>query len=224
MCWSAEADLLAGSAVAGLGLACLSRVRRPRELPLAVLPLLLGAHQLIEAVVWLGTQGRIGAGPALWARTAWVVIALPVLPVLVSAGVWCAVGGPASAGRRRRAGFAVLGAAVSLLLLAAVLTHPVTVRAHGHALTYGTGTPWAPVLLTGYVLATVGALLASGDRLLRLLGRLTGAAAVLAALLWRLAFVSTWCALAALASVVLLRWVGSANQMGLSWADRLERP
>lgn len=108
MCWSAEADLVAGTAVAGLGLLCLARVRRPRDLPLAAVPLLLGVHQLTEAAVWLGVDGRIGAAPALWARTAWAVIALPLLPALVSVGVWCAMGPPGAAGRsaagqRRRA-------------------------------------------------------------------------------------------------------------------------
>ncbi|MDH6117481.1 hypothetical protein ABH930_003158 [Kitasatospora sp. GAS204A] len=219
MCWSAEADLVTGTAVAGLGLLCLARVRRARDLPLAAVPLLLGVHQLTEAAVWLGVDGRISAGPALWARTAWVLIALPVLPALVPAGVWCALGPPSAdassiAAHRRRAGFALLGVTVAALLLAAVLTHPVTAEAHRHLLTFGTGIPYVPLLLTGYLLATVGALLASGDRLLRLLGWLVGGAAVVCALLWRLAFISTWCALAALVSVVLLRWIGSAGRGG----------
>ncbi|MEV7780529.1 DUF6629 family protein [Kitasatospora sp. NPDC088351] len=44
--------------------------------------------------------------------------------------------------------------------------------------------------------------------MLRRLGVLTGAGAVLCSVLWRLAFVSTWCALAALVGVVLLHWAG----------------
>jgi hypothetical protein len=64
------------------------------------------------------------------------------------------------------------------------------------------------VLLAGYLAATVGALLTSADRGLRTLGLLTGAAAVVCGLLWQVAFVSTWCALAALVSVVLLGWTG----------------
>ncbi|MFI6444767.1 DUF6629 family protein [Kitasatospora sp. NPDC050543] len=55
---------MAGTLVAGLGLACLARVHRPGQLPLAALPLVLGVHQLIEAAVWLGVDGRLGPGPA----------------------------------------------------------------------------------------------------------------------------------------------------------------
>ncbi|MER8184526.1 DUF6629 family protein [Kitasatospora sp. NPDC094015] len=203
MCWSAEADAAVGGAVAVLGVACLARVRRVEQLPLAALPLLLGLHQLIEAAVWLGVDGRIGTAAAGAARTAWAVIALPVLPVLVPFGVWCA----ARPRTRAQVAFLALGVAVAVPLAVAVAVNPVTAHAHGHALTYSIGVPGAAPLLAGYLVATVGALLCGGDRLLRLLGVLVGAGAVICALVWRLAFVSTWCALAAVAAVLLLAWV-----------------
>ncbi|MFJ3217720.1 DUF6629 family protein [Kitasatospora sp. NPDC086801] len=78
----------------------------------------------------------------------------------------------------------------------------------GHPAGYGVGTPHQALLLTGYLLTTVGSLLASGDRLLRRLGLLTGAGAALCALPWRLAFVSSWCATAALAGLLLPHWAG----------------
>ena len=212
MCWSAEADLAAGMIVSGVGLACLALVRRPGQLPLAALPLVLGIHQLVEAAVWLGVDGRLGPGPAQWARTVWAVIALPLLPALVPFGVWCAVRTPG--GRVRRAAFVVLGFAVAAALAVAVADRSVTADAHTHALTYGVGIPYAPLLLAGYLLATVGSLLASGDRTLRLLGALVGAAAVVSAALWRFAFASAWCALAALVSVVVLAWVRRDGRPG----------
>ncbi len=91
--------------------------------------------------------------------------------------------------------------------MVAVARHPVTAEEHGHMLSYAVGIPYAPLLLAGYLVATIGSPLLSGDRTLRLLGVLTGVGALLSALLWRLAFASTWCALAALVSVVLLEWV-----------------
>ncbi|AUG82209.1 hypothetical protein CFP65_7639 [Kitasatospora sp. MMS16-BH015] len=254
MCWSAEADLVAGTVVAGLGVWCLAGVQRARDVPLAALPLLLGVHQLIEALVWWGVDRPAGAG---WAVTAWAVIALPVLPLLVSAGVWCSAGPPARTGpaaerlaaaprtrsadrdrdrdrdrdwdrdwdrdrlgrriragrrvrlgRRVRAGLALLGAAVCVLLAIALATRPVTVEPHGHTLRYGVGLPYAAAALAaGYLLTTVGALLCAADWVLRLLGALVGLGAALCLTLYRLAFVSTWCALSALAALILLRWV-----------------
>lgn len=91
-------------------------------------------------------------------------------------------------------------------LAVAVATRPVTATEHGHTRGYAVGLSHPAVLLTGYLLATVGSLLVSGDRLLRRLGLLTGIGALVCALLWRLAFVSTRCALAAVASLLLLHW------------------
>ncbi|MGW6984293.1 DUF6629 family protein [Streptomyces sp. NPDC054932] len=92
MCWSATADLVAGTVVCAVGVVCVARVRRARDLPVAALPLLLGAHQLVEAAVW-DTGG--GCSPA---ATAWAVIALPLLALWVPAGVLLAA---APGGRRR---------------------------------------------------------------------------------------------------------------------------
>ncbi|MFI6444768.1 DUF6629 family protein [Kitasatospora sp. NPDC050543] len=131
------------------------------------------------------------------------MIALPLLPVLVPLGVLCAV--RSRAGRARKVAFAVLGVAVAVPLAVAVARHP---EVTGDALAYGVGLSFAPLLLAGYLVATIGSLLFSGDSGLRLLGLLVGAAAMVSAVLWRLAFASTWCALAAAVSVLLLRWVG----------------
>ncbi|MFF8774880.1 DUF6629 family protein [Kitasatospora sp. NPDC015120] len=212
MCWSARADLVVGGAVTAVGVLCLVRTRRsgrPERLPLATLPLVLGVHQLIEAVVWLGTDGDPPAAPAAWARTAWAVIALPLLPVLVPVGVRRAAVDAGRSRRRLLTALVLFGLLVAVPSAHAVATHPVGVTAHAHTLDYRIGVPHPALLLAGYLLATVGALLASGDRLLRRLGLITGTGALACALLWRLAFVSTWCALAAVASVLLLHWASA---------------
>ncbi|MFJ6388112.1 DUF6629 family protein [Streptomyces sp. NPDC091972] len=199
MCWSATADLVAGAAVASVGAACVIRTRRPEELPLAALPLLLGAHQLVEARIW--HQGG-GTGAA---TVAWAVIALPVLAVWVPVGVWCAAGRRAV--RRRVAGLVAVGALTSALLAHGLATRPVRAEIRGHTMAYVIGLPRPELLVAGYLVATVGALLLSGDRWLTVLGVLAGTGALVCWLLWRLEFVSTWCALAAVCSVVLYGWV-----------------
>ncbi|MEE4543784.1 DUF6629 family protein [Streptomyces sp. V4-01] len=195
MCWSATADLAAGAVVTALGAGCLARVRRPRELPLAALPVLLGAHQLIEAAVW--RQGG-GTGPAV---TAWTVVAMPLLAAWVPLAVLAAA--PPRA-RARAAVPAALGVATAAVLAVSLAARAPAADIRGHTVGYAVRVPYPPLVVAGYLLATVGALLLSADPLLRLLGALTAAGAVLCAALWRLEFVSTWCALAAVASLVLL--------------------
>lgn len=127
MCWSATADLVAGTCIAAVGAACVARVRRIPDLPLAALPLLLGAHQIIESVIW-----RLGGdtGPA---TLAWAVIALPLLPLWVPLGVLCAA--PPHARRRLLVPLAA-GIATAVPLAYCLATRPVTAKIRGHTLGY----------------------------------------------------------------------------------------
>lgn len=214
MCWSATADLVAGAAISALGAVCVARVRRARDLPLATLPLLLGAHQIVESVVW---DAGGGSGPA---TLAWAVMAMPVLAVWVPLGVLLA------APRRARARLwvpAVLGAAVAGVLSYALATRTVRAEVRGHTVGYVLDVPHAPWVVAGYLLATVGALLLAGDPSLRLLGGTVAAGAIVCATLWRLEFVSTWCAVAAVASVMLLGWVRRRPDRGEGRGGGLRR-
>ncbi|MGW7331246.1 DUF6629 family protein [Streptomyces sp. NPDC054840] len=202
MCWSATADLVAGTAISAGGIVCLARVRRARDLPVAALPLLLGVHQLMEAAVW-GTGG--GCSPT---ATAWAVIALPVLAVWVPAGVLLAA--PPGAGCLLWGPLAA-GLAAAGVLSYCLVTRPVTAEVRGHTLGYGVNVPWMPLVLTAYLFATVGALLLGGDRRLRTLGVVLAAGALACSALWRLEFASTWCAFAAVASLLILGWVRRAR-------------
>ncbi|MFJ3231019.1 DUF6629 family protein [Streptomyces sp. NPDC086787] len=200
MCWSATADLVAGTGIAAVGAGCVARVRAARDLPLAALPLLLGAHQIVEAAVW---DAGGGGGPA---TVAWAVIAMPLLAVWVPLAVVCAA--PPHARRRLAVPLAV-GAATAAVLAHALAVGPVTAEIRGHTVGYAVHLSHAPLVVVGYLFATVGSLLLSGDRLLTLLGAVTAVGALVCAALWRLEFVSTWCALAAVCSVILLGWTGT---------------
>ncbi|MFF3937425.1 DUF6629 family protein [Streptomyces phaeofaciens] len=197
MCWSATADLAAGAGISAVGVACVARVRDPRALPLAALPLLLGVHQIVESVVW---RSGGGGGPA---TVAWAVMALPLLAVWMPVGVWCAA--PPSARPRLLLPLAV-GAATAAVLAYALATGPVTAEIRGRTIGYAVDAPFPAVLVAGYLLATVGSLLLSGDRRLETLGFLAGVGALGCWALWRTEFVSTWCAVAAVCSVVLFGW------------------
>ncbi|MFC9291227.1 DUF6629 family protein, partial [Streptomyces sp. NPDC057052] len=198
MCGSATADLPAGAGITAVGVACAARVRRVRDLPLAAPPLLLGAHQIVEAMVW---NAGGGGGPA---TVAWAVIALPLLAVWVPAGVWCA-----APPRRRRGLGCVLavGVATAAGLAHGLAAGPVTAEIRGHTIGYATDLPRPALLVVGHLLATVGSLLLSGDRRLLALGIFVAVGALICWTLWRLEFVSTWCAFAAVCSVLLLGWV-----------------
>lgn len=197
MCWSATADLTAGVCISVIGAVCVARVRRARDLPLAALPLLLGAHQIVEAVVW---NSGGGAGPA---TTAWAVIAIPLLALWIPLAVLVA-SPPGSRGRLALP--VVSGVATSAALSYFLATREVTADIRGHTIGYAVHLPQPEIAVVGYLLATIGALLLAADRTVRLLGVLVAVGAVICAVIWRMEWVSTWCAFAALASLVMLGW------------------
>jgi len=198
MCWSATADLVAGCGIAAVGVACVARTRKVGDLPLAGLPLLLGAHQVVESLVW---RSGGGAGPA---TVAWAAMALPLLALWVPVAVLCA---PPPRVRRRLMIPLAAGLATAAILSYNLATHSVTADIRGHTVGYVIDLPQAELLVAGYLLATVGSLLLSGDRVLVLLGGLVAVGAVVCWALWELEFVSTWCAFAAVCSVVMYGWV-----------------
>ncbi|MEV7887708.1 DUF6629 family protein [Streptomyces sp. NPDC002817] len=198
MCWSATADLVAGAGIVGVGVACVARVRRAGDLPMASVPLLLGAHQLVEARVW---QVGGGTGPA---TVVWAVIALPLLAAWVPLAVLCAV--PRQAWGRLAIPV-VCGVVTAGAMAYAIATGPVRAEIRGHTVGYVLGLPRTEVLIAGYLLATVGALLLSGDRWLFGFGVLAAVGVLVCWALWRLEFASTWCAFAAVCSLVVLGWV-----------------
>ena len=217
MCWSPGADAVAGAVVASVGVVTLVVARRGRDRVLGALPLLLGVHQLVEAVVWLDTQGRVSAGVGQAAVVAWAVIAFVVLPTLVPVGVLVA---DWPRGRWRVGVCAGVGVVVSVSMAVQLGVLGVSAQAHGRVLEYGIGlTTEATLVLVGaYLVATLGAPLLSADRYLRWFGVVAFAGAAGCGVAWRLAFASTWCAFAAVVSVMLLVWAwrGGARSPGPS--------
>ena len=84
MCFSAQADLVGGAVVGGIGVDVLRHVKgRRRYLPLAALPLLLGLHQIDEAFVWWGLQGHVSSAVGTAAIWIYLLFAFVVLPMYV---------------------------------------------------------------------------------------------------------------------------------------------
>ncbi|MFE1802282.1 DUF6629 family protein [Streptomyces sp. NPDC059517] len=198
MCFSATADLVAGCGITAVGVACVARTRRVADLPMAALPLILGGHQIVESLVW---RSGGGSGPA---TVAWAAIALPLLAVWVPVAVLC-VAQPSA--RRRLMIPLVAGLVTAAVLSYCLATHGVTAEIRGHTVGYAVSLPASELLVAGYLLATIGSLLLSGDRHLRVLGILVTVGAAICWALWKTEFISTWCAFAAVCSLVLYGWV-----------------
>lgn len=202
MCFSAQADLVAGTVVAAVGTGALRQVRHPSERALATLPVLLGAHLLVEAVVWWGVTGRVAASTGRLAMWAYLGFALCVLPVYVPLTVRAV---EADVGRRRALSFlAAAGAVLAAIYLGAMVRGPVDVRIEGHHLAYGLDLAHGGLAAAVYAAIGCGAPILSGSR--RLQGFGVANLVAVAALTWLQSstLTSLWCAWAAVTSVAIV--------------------
>jgi len=209
MCFSAQADLLAGVVVGSIALDALHHVRARAQKLLVAIPVVLAAHSLIETFVWWGLQGHISH--FVWQGALWLylVIAFGIVPILVPVAVAAL---EPTVNRRRMAVFIVLGVAVAVVLTYAVVRGPVQASIEGHHIDYRVNL-WHGGLIVGlYVIATCGSLLISHYPHVRWFGALNLAAAGLLVWLNQSGFISLWCVWAAITSTAIaihLRHTGS---------------
>lgn len=201
MCFSAEADLVAGVVVGGIGVHTLRQVRHQREVAVAALPVVFGAHQLIEAFTWWGLDGRVPAG--LGDAATWVYLTIAfVLPVLVPIAILFLEVDP----RRRRMmlPFVALEIAVSAVLLTALYTGPVSAEIVGRTIAYYLDLESGGQITALYVVATCGPLLLSGRKRIVVFGTLNLIAVTVLAWLMATRVISLWCAWAAVTSIMIV--------------------
>lgn len=196
-----EADLVAGAVLLPIGVLSLRHVREAREVPFAALPLLLGFHQLVEAVVWAGVDGSVSSDLAHLAALVYVVIALPLLPALFPFAVWL-IETPSR--RRLVLPFLAIGVVVSAYMGLRLWQNGLDVVAHDFGLEYRVGLGFQELWTGAYIVATMGACLVSSYRTVIAFGVLNLIGLTVVGLAYAQAFASLWCVYAALVSVVVL--------------------
>jgi hypothetical protein len=199
VCFSPEGDLAGGLVVTAIGIdACRHLKGRNNYLLLAATPVLLGAHQIDESLVWWGLQGHV---PHLAGRIAmWIylVIAFVVVPVLVPLAILRLA--PTTRRRWLLVPFVALGMGVATVLLTTMFRDHVTVKLGHYHLAYTIGLRHGLLVIGLYIVATCGSLLVSGYRHIVIFGVANLVAVVILARLTADGFASLWCFYAALAS------------------------
>jgi len=205
MCYSPEADLVAGFVVGAVGIDALRHVDDRRDLALAAVPLVLAAHQLIEAVGWWGLQDRVPETAGTLAIIAYLVIAMGVVPGLVPYAVMRTERSPTR--QRLMLPFVALGVAVGAVLLVALSTGPYGASIGGRYIAYETTLPWSGAVAVAYVLAVCTPLLLSSHRRLVVFGAINMVMVIGLATLLAQGFISLWCVWAAISSLIVTRHI-----------------
>jgi hypothetical protein len=199
VCFSPQADVVGGVVITAIGIDAYRNLHgRSDHYLLATLPLLLGAHQLIEAFVWWGLEGHVPHSVGRLAVWLYLLIAFVVLPVFVPLSVL--VLEPTRHRKWRMLPFVGLGAIVSAVLLAAMVSGPVEATAQPYHIAYSIRLSNGGFIVVLYVIAICGALLFSGYRHVLIFGIANLVAVAIIARLTINGFASVWCGYAALSA------------------------
>jgi hypothetical protein len=201
MCFSPQADFVAGAVVAGVGVGTLRRVRARRELIVGALPLLFGIHQLVEGLVWLALRGEVSRGLGDAAKDAYVLYAHAVLPAIVPLGFMLLE--PNRGRSHAMLAMACLGVLLGVYLLWEVTAYPVRAQAEARCIDYTTHTPNDVLIGLVYIAVTCGPALISSRRHLRWFGAVSLVGVILTAVVRVDELTSLWCLYVAIVSILI---------------------
>ncbi len=201
MCFSPQADFVAGAVIAGVGVETLRRVRVRRELVVGALPLLFGIHQLVEGFVWLGLRGQVSPGLGNTAKEAYIIYAHAVLPAIVPIGFMLLE--PERRRSRVMMGMACVGVLLGAYLLWQVTAYPVGAQEQARCIDYTTHTPNDALIGLLYVAVTCGPALISSRRYLRWFGLVSLVGVIVTAVVRVDELTSLWCVYVAIVSVLI---------------------
>jgi hypothetical protein len=200
MCFSATASFISGATLTGIGVATIRCVRKKTEMPLALIPLLFGAQQLTEGVIWLtfGTN-------ALLLRDVMTIVYSIFSHVLWPIYVPLAIGVLEVTRWRKKVIFIfqIAGLVVGLYLAYFIATQKVVAEVVSRHIIYVSPHFFLPEVMVLYLAATCVSCFFSSVRLVNLFGILISAFFIVAYIVYVNALVSIWCFFAAILSVVI---------------------
>ena len=202
MCFSFEADLTAAAVLTPLGVYTLRAAKTRSQLAVASIPLFFAAHQGVEALVWLGTDGHASAAVESFATYLYLVMAQMILPVLVPLAV-----AAIEHDRRKRIYMivsAIGGAYVTFRFGWILVSEGATAYPLDRTMVYKTPTDMGPLGGIMYLNATVITTIVASGKYLKLFGAANAIGISMAGWLRWEAVTSVWCIYAAMISGLIL--------------------
>ena len=199
MCFSATVSFVAGFSLSALGVATVKKVERKSEIPFAMIPLLFGAQQIVEGMLWLSFQFEAELTRVvmtylftLFSHVLWPIY-VPFSIGLMETVVWR---------KKVISAFQIIGVAVGVSLLYAIIRFPVISEIHGHMVYVLPYVREHPVL-EFYLAATCVASLFSSHKIINIFGVLALLLFMVAYWFYTIALFSVWCFFAAILSSVI---------------------
>ena len=193
MCFSASASFTAGVVLGGLGVAALSQVRKPEQIPFAGIPVIFGLQQVAEGYLWLslghpGYEAYKGSATFIF-----LLFAEVVWPLWVPLSMWLLEKDP-----RRKRWLRVLlglGAVLSAYMLYCLLFYEVNATVYQRNIHYDLYFPetlsWPAFV--AYLLCTIVPSFVSSVWLMRIFATFSLVSFCITLILFAENLVSVWC-------------------------------
>jgi peptidoglycan/LPS O-acetylase OafA/YrhL len=185
-----------------LGVVALTRVKGPREVPLAATPLLFALQQCIEGSLWLSLPQASDGSLSAPLTVLYLFFAESFWPLYAPIAVWLIE--PNQSRRHFMVVCLGVGAGVGAYLLWSILGHPHFATISDGHIVYVTEYRHSDAGGAAYLTATGLPPLLSSQRSLVVLGAIVLAGLVVAYAFYWESFISVWCYFAAAASVAIL--------------------
>lgn len=201
MCFSAPVSFGASAFVATAGVLAIRAATRNTERPLACVPLLFAAQQLIEGVLWLILPSQ-GATPFSQGLTqAYAAFIGIVWPVLIPLSIGLVE--PSLKRRRLIEIVLLIGVVVAAYTLAILLRYGVSVHIANQCLVYQNPLGGGLLIDATYLIATCAAFFISSHMSVKWMGAANVAGFIVAYTFYHLNYPSVWCFFAALMSALI---------------------
>jgi hypothetical protein len=202
VCFSASASFVTAGITGAIGVVALTRVKGPRELPLAATPLLFAFQQCIEGLLWLSLPLAPDGSLSAALTILYLFFAEAFWPLYAPLAVWLIE--PNEYRRHLMVVCLGIGAGVGAYLLWWILDHPHFATISGGHIVYVTEYRHSDALGAAYLTATGLPLLLSSHRSVVVLGTIVLAGLIVAYAFYWESFISVWCFFAAAASAAIL--------------------
>jgi hypothetical protein len=213
-------DVIAASAITIVAVDALRHNQNLRSLPIALLPAVFAIHTFSDAFVWWGAQGKVSNGVADISAWIYLFIAFTLLPIFVPIATYLL---EPKGWRRNLLAIIIFGGVLTGVdSLISINDRISTVEACNLYVDYHVGGTSA-LAGTFYMIATIGAMLISGQKYLFKWG-VVNLVVVIALGIWASQKLpSLWCFWAAITSIFVawfIREIKNDHEKGKAWPWR----
>lgn len=201
MCFSAEASFIVGSALLITGTATVRKVVHKKDLPLATIPLIFAAQQLVEGFIWLSLTHAHESSPPIWLTNIYGIFVGVVWPLFAPFAVYCTE--TSHLRRKIVALIGIAGLALAAYTAIGIAIQPVTAEIVQHSIRYEHDVEGHRVVIVLYLLATCVPFIFTSYRHLYITGFIITGGFFMAYYTFQQTFASVWCFFAAIASSLI---------------------